>query len=147
MTEARMNDACLVRNHVLAFNRGDGYEQTGHADRFLAVLLCSGRCAGAEVRAWADELTIPTYVWQEDVNPKFWALEGGAKMSTTVQGAIVYPYVMQDHLLREKVDRTYKALFLENEYLKVTCLPRTGWTTAFGAGQDTGQSKCFTATA
>ena len=80
----------------------------------------------ADVRAWEGEITIPTYVWQEDINPKFWALEGGAKMSTTVHGAIVYPYVMQDHLLREKVDRTYKALFLENEYLKVTCLPELG---------------------
>ncbi len=47
-------------------------------------------------------------------------------MSTTVRGAIIYPYVMQDHLLREKADRTYKALFLENEYLKVTCLPELG---------------------
>jgi tetratricopeptide (TPR) repeat protein len=33
---------------------------------------------------------------------------------------------MQDHLSRAKVDRTYKALFLENEYLKVTCLPELG---------------------
>ena len=33
---------------------------------------------------------------------------------------------MQDHLSRQKVDRTYKALFLENEYLKVTCLPELG---------------------
>ena len=80
----------------------------------------------AEVRAWEGELTIPTYAWEEDINPKFWALEGGAKLSTTVQGAIHYPYVMQDHLSRTKVDRTYKALFLENEYLKVTCLPELG---------------------
>ena len=85
----------------------------------------AARAADA-VRAWEGEITIPTYVWQEDINPKFWALEGGAKLSTTVRGAIIYPYVMQDHLLREKVDRSYKALFLENEYLKVTCLPELG---------------------
>jgi tetratricopeptide (TPR) repeat protein len=92
----------------------------------LVVMLLAGRCVGAEVRAWEGAVTIPTYVWQEDVNPKLWAVEGGAKMSTTIQGAIVYPYVMQDHLLREKVDRSYKALFLENDYLKVTCLPELG---------------------
>lgn len=82
--------------------------------------------ARAEVRVWEGELTIPTYPWEEDVNPKFWALEGGAKLSTTVHGAITYPYVMQDHLSRTKVDRTYRALFLENEYLRVTCLPELG---------------------
>ena len=41
--------------------------------------------ASAEVRAWEGTLTIPTYLWEEDINPKFWALEGGAKLSTTVQ--------------------------------------------------------------
>jgi len=80
----------------------------------------------AKVRAWEGTITIPTYGWAEDVNPKFWALEGEVKFSTTVKGSIVYPYTMQDHLYRTKADRTYKALFLENEYLKVTCLPELG---------------------
>ncbi|MHC4705093.1 MAG: DUF5107 domain-containing protein, partial [Planctomycetota bacterium] len=71
-------------------------------------------------------LTVPTYGWAEDVNPKLWALESEVKFSTTVKGSIVYPYTMQDDLSRTKADRTYKALFLENEYLKVTCLPELG---------------------
>jgi tetratricopeptide (TPR) repeat protein len=79
-----------------------------------------------EVKAWEGRVSIPTYPWQEDVNPKFWALEGGARLSTTVHGSITYPYVMQDHLSRTKVDREYRALYLENEYLKVTCLPELG---------------------
>ena len=81
--------------------------------------------ARAEVRAWEGRITIPTYPWEDDVNPTFWALECGAGLSTTVQTSIIYPYVMQDHLCA-KVDRTYKALFLENEYLRVTCLPELG---------------------
>ncbi len=81
---------------------------------------------GPQVRAWEGTITIPTYGWAEDVNPKFWDLEDQPKLSTTVKGAIVYPYPMQDHLYRDKEDRTYKALFLENEYLKVTCLPELG---------------------
>ncbi len=80
----------------------------------------------AKVKAWEGSITIPTYGWAEDVNPKFWALEEEVKFSTTVKGSIVYPYTMQDHLFRTKAARTYKALFLENEYLKVTCLPELG---------------------
>jgi len=80
----------------------------------------------AKTRAWEGTITIPTYGWSEDVNPKFWALEGDVKYSTTLKGSIIYPYSMQDHLFRTKADRTYKAMFLENEYLKVTCLPELG---------------------
>lgn len=93
---------------------------------FCGMVATTKRALHADVKAWEGSVTIPTYPWQEDINPKFWALEGGAKLSTTVRGAVIYPYVMQDHLLREKTDCTYKALFLENEYLKVTCLPELG---------------------
>jgi len=101
-------------------------------NHFCLVLLCSGLVlaassgAWAKVKAWEGTVTIPTYGWQDDVNPKLWALESEVKFSTTVKGSIVYPYPMQDHLSRTKADRTYKALFLENEYLKVTCLPELG---------------------
>jgi tetratricopeptide (TPR) repeat protein len=88
-------------------------------------LFLSGRSYG-KAKAWEGTITIPTYGWAEDVNPKLWALEGDVKFSTTVKGSIVYPYPMQDHLSRTKKDRTYKALFLENEYLKVTCIPELG---------------------
>ena len=80
----------------------------------------------SQVRVWEGSVTIPTYPWEEDVNPKFWALETGTKLSTTVKGAITYPYTMQDHLSRTKVDCQYKALYLENEYLKIICLPELG---------------------
>ncbi len=86
--------------------------------------------AGAQVRerarAWEGTVTIPTYGWAEDVNPKFWAIEDRVRLSTTVKRVIVYPYTMQDHLYRVKEDRTYRAVFIENEYLKVTCLPELG---------------------
>ena len=91
-----------------------------------ALALGRPRAGLAKVRAWQGTVTIPTYPWQEDPYPKFQALEASPKLSTTVEGAITYPYTMQDHLLRTKADRTYKALFLENEYLKITCLPELG---------------------
>ena len=98
----------------------------------LAILLAAAFsltvpfASSAEVKAWQGTITIPTYGWEEDINPKLWALESQAKFAITVRGSIVYPYPMQDHLYRTKEDRTYKALFLENEYLKVTCLPELG---------------------
>src|SRR4030042_222679 len=92
---------------------------------FFNGLVLSGR-SYANVKAWEGTITIPTYGWAEDVNPKLWALEGDVKFSTTGKGSIVYPYPMQDHLSRTRKDRTYKALFLENEYLKLTCLPELG---------------------
>ncbi|MHC4178193.1 MAG: DUF5107 domain-containing protein, partial [Planctomycetota bacterium] len=104
----------------------------GFFKNVLVVLLLVTLCVSlpdsirAAVKAWEGTVTIPTYPWEDDVNPKFWAMEGGPKLSTTVKGAIVYPYTMQDHLSRTKVNRTYKALFLENEYLKITCLPELG---------------------
>jgi tetratricopeptide (TPR) repeat protein len=96
-----------------------------------AVLLAAGPRISSEpqiqgeTRAWEGTIRLPTCAWEEDVNPQFWALETGAASSRTA-GPIVYPYVMQDHLSRVKADHTYKALFLENEFLKVTCLPELG---------------------
>ncbi len=104
----------------------------GFSKNVFTVLLVTGmslalpRLSWARVKAWQGTITIPTYGWAEDINPKFWALEGQVKFSTTVKGSIIYPYTMQDHLFRTKEDRTYEALFLENEYLKITCLPELG---------------------
>jgi len=93
---------------------------------FTVMALMFPNSGSADVRAWKGTVTIPTYGWSEDLNPKLWALESEVKFSTTVKGSIVYPYTMQDDLSRTKENRTYKALFLENEYLKVTCLPELG---------------------
>jgi hypothetical protein len=70
----------------------------------------------SQVKSWEGTIVIPTYRWEEDVNPKFWAMEGGAKGAATVRMPIVYPYTMQDHLSRTLENVTYKALYLENEY-------------------------------
>ena len=82
--------------------------------------------SGEKCRAWEGTITIPTYPWQEDPNPRFWALDPGLKDAGPAITSLIYPYTMQDFLSRTKTDRTYKALFIENEYLKVTCLPELG---------------------
>ena len=79
-----------------------------------------------QVKAWEGTIVIPTYSWEDDVNPKFWAMEEGPKNAGTITNSIIYPYTMQDHLTMELENVTYKALFLENEYLKIICLPEYG---------------------
>ena len=92
----------------------------------IAGILIQIPTAYSQVKVWEGTVTIPTYGWEDDVNPKFWAMEAGAKGATTVKASITYPYNMQDHLSRKLEDVTYKAIFLENEYLKITCLPELG---------------------
>jgi tetratricopeptide (TPR) repeat protein len=80
---------------------------------FLSIVAT----ANAEpVKAWESTLDLPTYPWLDDPNPVFQEYEG----------RIYYPYTRQDHLLDMKEMRTYRALYLENEYLKITCLPELG---------------------
>ena len=88
--------------------------------RILVVLAAiSGLtwAAGADpVKAWEETLDLETYPWIDDPYPAFEAYDGH----------IYYPYTRQDHLLKHKEQRTYRALYLENEYLKITCLPELG---------------------
>lgn len=53
-------------------------------------------------------------------------MEEGPFGAVTIRNSITYPYTLQDDIATTKTDCTYKALFLENEYLKITCLPELG---------------------
>jgi tetratricopeptide (TPR) repeat protein len=74
------------------------------------------------VRAWEAPLRIPTYpVGPAEPNPMFYA-------GREYQGAEgpVYPYPLLDRLGDRREDRSYRALWLENEYLKLSVLPELG---------------------
>ncbi|UCC23618.1 MAG: DUF5107 domain-containing protein, partial [Planctomycetota bacterium] len=74
------------------------------------------------MRVWAEPLVIPTYlVAPPDQNPMFYKGEvyQGAKKS-------IYPYPFQDKLTDTRKDKTYNALYLENDYVKVCFLPELG---------------------
>jgi tetratricopeptide (TPR) repeat protein len=78
--------------------------------------------AGPEVRAWEEPLEIPTYlVGEQDEFPLFY--NGRA-----YQGAKgpVYPYPMLDKLTDRREGKTYRALYLENDYVKICVLPEIG---------------------
>lgn len=104
-----------------------------HSDRlaqtalFLAVLSSAtvsthpARAAG-DVKAWEQDVVLPTYeAGQPEPNPMFYFGRG----SQGAEGRI-YPYPLYDTLTGRKVDRTYRIVYLENEYVKVGILPEIG---------------------
>jgi len=74
------------------------------------------------VKMWEEEVVIPTYeVGKADKNPMF--LEKRVYQGSSGK---VYPIPVIDKIYDEKVDKKYKAVFLENKYIKVMILPELG---------------------
>jgi tetratricopeptide (TPR) repeat protein len=87
----------------------------------LLVLLIA-TAAPAAVKVWEEPLRLPTYrLDPPDVNPRFYTYE-------SYQGAEkrIYPYPMQDGVTDIREEKTYQALYLENEYVKLCILPELG---------------------
>lgn len=69
---------------------------------------------------WVEKLVIPTYeLGEPDPYPAFPTLNPRQRRP-------IYPYPLLDEFTDRKVDKAYTAVFLENEYLKVTVLPELG---------------------
>ena len=67
-------------------------------------------------------MTIPTYeVGKPEKNPMF--LEKRVYQGSS---GVVYPYPVIESMSDEKVDKEYKAVYIENEYIKVMILPELG---------------------
>ncbi len=74
------------------------------------------------VEVWEERVTIPTYeVGNPDPNPMF--LEKRVYQGSSGK---VYPLPVIDKIFDEKVDKAYRALFLENDYLRIMLLPELG---------------------
>jgi tetratricopeptide (TPR) repeat protein len=87
------------------------------ASFLCAVLLPSFSAHGQAVYASTGTITIPTYrLGPEDPSPSF----------PLVNPHPVYPYTMLDDLSDQKSDVVYRAIYLENKYLKITILPQLG---------------------
>lgn len=75
-----------------------------------------------KVSIWEENYTIPTYkVYPPEKNPLF--IEKRAYQGSTGK---VYPLPVTEKISDEKEDVAYKAVFLENEYLKIMVLPELG---------------------
>lgn len=75
-----------------------------------------------QAEVWEEQIVIPTYqIGQPDKNPMF--LEKRVYQGSSGR---VYPNPVVDKILDEKVDQTYRAVWLENDYIKVMVLPELG---------------------
>ncbi len=76
----------------------------------------------SQVKIWEESLSLPTYEpMAADKNPMFYVPDAyqGAKR-------VIYPYALMDNLSTEKTDQEHKAVYLENEYIKLCLLPDIG---------------------
>ncbi len=74
------------------------------------------------VSVWEEKVVIPTYeIGAADKNPMF--LEKRVYQGSSGK---VYPYPTTEKISREKKDKEYKAVYLENQYLRVMILPELG---------------------
>ncbi len=88
---------------------------------FLAASTALAQ-TGDAVKMEETTMTIPTYpIGDPDPNPIFYTPERyqGAQMH-------MYPYPYLGYLTNRETDRTYKALTLENEYIRIVVLPELG---------------------
>src|SRR5215207_2867108 len=86
----------------------------------LALVTSASAQSDKSPRVWEAPLSIPTYeLGAPDPNP---ALLDWQRRKWRP----VYPYPVMDTLTTRRVEKSYKAVYLENEYLKVTVLPELG---------------------
>lgn len=99
--------------------------------RWLSVVALSAVCltssllaadSSPAVRVTEEPLVIPTYpMGPADPHPMFY-------MNESYQGAQkrVYPYALLDQLTHDRIDQTYTALKLENNFVELCVLPQLG---------------------
>jgi hypothetical protein len=85
----------------------------------LAIFLLASISLGtAQVRVWQGTLNLPTYEeGAPDPNPPF---------DQYTDSRFDYPYTLRENLTDHRVDHAWRAVFLENEYLKCSVLPDLG---------------------
>lgn len=76
----------------------------------------------SEVRIWEEEITLPSYgIGEPDKMPMF--LEKRVYQGSSGR---IYPYPAIEKIKDTKEEKRYKAVWLENEYLRVMILPELG---------------------
>jgi tetratricopeptide (TPR) repeat protein len=84
----------------------------------LFVFLALATLSRAQVRVWEGTLVLPTYEeGMPDPNPPF---------DQFTNNKFNYPYVLRENLTSRRVNHDWRAIYLENEYLKCSVLPDMG---------------------
>jgi tetratricopeptide (TPR) repeat protein len=86
----------------------------------LAAEIIAAQSASVSPRVWEAPLVIPTYELGPP-NPYPALLDWQRR-----KWRPVYPYPFLDALTNKRIEKSYKAVYLENEYLRVTVLPELG---------------------
>jgi tetratricopeptide (TPR) repeat protein len=95
---------------------------------FFSLIVClialtqaaNAQTAGVQVRE--ENIVLPTYLaGAPEPNPMFYF----GRASQGAEGR-VYPYPLYDTLTNKKVDKSYKMVYLENEYVRIGILPEIG---------------------
>ncbi len=74
------------------------------------------------MKAWRERVVIPTYeIGAPEKNPIF--LEKRVYQGSS---GVVYPYPVTESIADEPTDHEYKAIWLENDYVKIMVLPELG---------------------
>jgi tetratricopeptide (TPR) repeat protein len=93
---------------------------------YFSIALCSLSASAVlaqapqsqVVRVWDSTLTLPSYAEAApDPNPPF---------DIFADGRPNYPYTIRDRLTDRREPRAWRAIYLENEYLRCTVLPELG---------------------
>jgi len=87
---------------------------------FSIGVRVQGQESNTSPRVWEAPLSIPTYELGPP-NPYPVLLDWQRR-----KWRPVYPYPFLDSLTNKRKDKTYKAVYLENEYLRVSVLPELG---------------------
>ena len=84
----------------------------------LLVIAALATLSRAEVKVWEGKLTLPTYEeGMPDPNPAF---------DQFASNRFNYPYTLRDKLTSRRTSHDWRAIYLENEYLKCSVLPDIG---------------------
>ncbi len=84
----------------------------------LVALLILATLSRAQVRVWQGTLTLPTYEeGMPDPNPPF---------DQFANTKFNYPYALRESLTSRRENHDWRAIYLENEYLKCSVLPDIG---------------------
>ncbi len=89
------------------------------ARRLLVFVFCAAVTAAyAQVQVWQGTQTLPTYEeGSPDPNPPF---------DQFATSRFNYPYTLRNNLTDRRVEHPWRAIYLENEYLKCSILPDIG---------------------
>ena len=84
----------------------------------LVLFLTLATLSRAQVRVWEGTLALPTYEeGMPDPNPPF---------DQFTNNKFNYPYVLRENLTSRRENHDWRAIYLENEYLKCSVLPDIG---------------------